>query len=211
MGGSSFDTIAHSFELLAQEVQKQQQLMEQLEEENQELRRQLTGLREGRGIFLMIEGTRFPLIGDSIPSIPRAVPAPAITQQLPDLIEIQEEQEPRPEEFDIADAPTTAIAESDINPLPSIPETPVVASIVPFPNTEDDMEVVFEEEEQVAQIGAPTPNFLEEMLLDEFAEAATSPLAVWTPPATKQEQALSSDEEKKAVLRKELAGSYMLE
>ena len=211
MGGNSFDTIAQSFELLIQEVNKQQQVMEQLEEENLELRHQLTALREGRGIFLEIAGTRFPLIGDSIPVIPRAVPTPAITRQLPDLMDFQEEQESEPEEFAIADAPTTAIAESDLRPQTSIPETPVVASATQRSEDqreEQDLEVIYEEEEQTP---SPSPTFLEEMMLDEFADAVTSPLAVWTPPVQKQERQLSNEEERNAALRRELAGSFLLE
>ena len=38
-----------NFELIAQEILKQQRLMQELEAENQELRRQLADLRAGRG------------------------------------------------------------------------------------------------------------------------------------------------------------------
>ena len=50
-----------SFELLMQEIFNQKQRMDELLEENHTLRRQLTDLRVGHGIFLEIYGQRFAL------------------------------------------------------------------------------------------------------------------------------------------------------
>jgi cell division protein FtsB len=49
------------FELIAQEIIKQKQRMDQLEAENRELRQRLADLRAGRGIFVDIAGSRFAL------------------------------------------------------------------------------------------------------------------------------------------------------
>lgn len=55
---------------------------------------------------------------------------------------------------------------------------------------------------------SPSPAFLQEMIFDEFATAATSPMAVWHSPTTKPP---ANDEEEKAALRRELMGSFLLE
>src|SRR2546425_880470 len=52
-----------NFELIAQEILKQQRLMQELEAENQELRRQLADMRAGRGILIDVGGQRFTLSG----------------------------------------------------------------------------------------------------------------------------------------------------
>ena len=56
-------------------------------------------------------------------------------------------------------------------------------------------------------IPSPSPAFLEEMIFDELASAATSPLAIWHEPATGS--SLQAEEEK-ATLRNELTDSYLL-
>jgi len=58
-----------------------------------------------------------------------------------------------------------------------------------------------------ASIPSPSPAFLEEMLFDELASAATSPLAIWNDSATGS--SLQAEEEK-AALRNELTDSYLL-
>lgn len=55
------NTSGSSFEQIMEEVLRQQQLYQDLQKENTELRRQLAGLREGHGIFVEILGERFPL------------------------------------------------------------------------------------------------------------------------------------------------------
>jgi hypothetical protein len=58
-----------------------------------------------------------------------------------------------------------------------------------------------------ASIPSPSPAFLEEMIFDELASAATSPLAIWNDSATGS--SLQAEEEK-AALRNELTDSYLL-
>lgn len=54
------------FEPLLQAVKQQQQAMAELEEQNRELKRQLAELREGRGMYLDINGQRFALNVDEL-------------------------------------------------------------------------------------------------------------------------------------------------
>ena len=56
-------------------------------------------------------------------------------------------------------------------------------------------------------IPSPSPAFLEEMIFDELASAATSPLAIWNDSATGS--SLQAEEEK-VTLRNELTDSYLL-
>ena len=89
-------------------------------------------------------------------------------------------------------------------PLPSYDEFEQVASYL-------DQEVEEVNEEEMLQTATPSSTFLEDMLIDEFAAAATSPMtaAVWQGAATKK--AATIDEEEKAALRKQLIGSFLLE
>jgi cell division protein FtsB len=52
----------NSFDNLAQEIFRQKQRMDALQAENNELRRHLAELREGRGLFIIVEGQRYPMI-----------------------------------------------------------------------------------------------------------------------------------------------------
>lgn len=71
--GEDMKTSGSNFELIMQEVLKQKQLLEELLTENDELHRQLAELREGRGIFVDIQGNRFPLVGEPAGVSPAAV------------------------------------------------------------------------------------------------------------------------------------------
>jgi len=62
--------------------------------------------------------------------------------------------------------------------------------------------------DEISSSLSPSPGFLQEMIFDEFAAAATSPMAMWQGPPAKP---LTSEEEEKAALRKELMGSFLLE
>jgi hypothetical protein len=178
MGGSSFD-------LLIEQVAKQQEVMEALEVENRELRHQLADLREGRNIFVEIYGQRFAL-------------------------NIEREAVPDPSE--ITDAPTTyntsSLAEAE--KAPEIIEAPTVAM--------SELSAATKQQTQPAPKASPAqeksqtdaPTFLEEMMIQEFASAMTSPMAVWTGPVKKPEPAIG-EEDKKAALRRELMGSFLLE
>ncbi len=179
MSGSNFD-------LIAQEVLKQKQVMEQMEEENQELRRQLADLREGQSIFVEIYGKRFSLFHEhTTPSEVTAVEAMAVAT-------VVVEPEPQAEPHDITQDETEELVMS----IPKMSRPTVKL----FTYTE-------ETEEQTTG-----PTFLEEVMIDEFASAATSPLAVWSAPKQEQEKkpAKTTDEEL-AALRHQLIGSYLLE
>ena len=192
MGGSYF-------ELIMQEVQHQQQLMEAMMAENRELRRQLTDLRAGRGISLNIEGTQFPLDTEEVTNLSlQALIAPNISPK-------SQETATTFELAPVASLPTQSMG--------SIPETP-------YPSTDEfDLIPEFgaELEDEDAEIEVPqaqASTFLEDMLIDEFAATATSPMAVWKSPApiTRKLTAIDLDDEtQKAVLRKELIGSFLLE
>ena len=190
MGGSNFD-------LIAQELLRQKQVMDQMEEENQELRHQLAALREGRGIFVEIDGCRFslrsedivPVQAPAIEAMPTVIAAP-ITREL----ELQAEPaaEPIAAQHDVAQDQTEEL-------VMSIPETP--RPTVDF--LTDDGEVA----EQTTG-----PTFLEEVMIDEFASAATSPLSVWSAPTQEQQKPSETEaDEELATLRRQLIGSYLLE
>jgi hypothetical protein len=84
----------------------------------------------------------------------------------------------------------------------SLPETPV-------PTTAHD---VAEAQENQSPLATPTmSNFLEDALLDEFANASTRQMeqvAVWSGPITNPP---SFDDREKETLRRELSGSFLLE
>jgi hypothetical protein len=162
MGGSNFD-------LIAQELLRQQKVMEELEAENRWLHRELVNLRAGRGLFLEIEGKRIPLVisADSAPQIPQPVEQPA-----PEIQQIFEEA------------------------IPARQQT----ITIPLPD---------EGEQKVER--AP---FLEEIMIDEFSAALTSPTAVWQGPVQKRETIKKPeqiDEDEMAALRRDLMGSFLLE
>src|SRR5450755_2639937 len=100
------------FELIAQELVKQQQHMQMLDAENRELRRQLADLRAGYGIFIEIAGQRFSLAGEILPpqsatiSTEEDLPMPRTTASLQEIPVVnaheaidtldEEEEEPIP-------------------------------------------------------------------------------------------------------------------
>lgn len=180
----------NNFELLMEEIFNQKQLMDELLAENQHLRRQLTDLREGRGIILEIQGQLFTLADETVAQTPEA-----------DLIA---QNSPMP----IMEQATTVMATSQTAPREQ-PTTAIgIPSEAPMPNTDqfEQMTQSFYTEEEVS---ATSSTFLEDMLVDEFASAATSPMAVWQ--GSKTRKLAMIDEEEKAELRKELIGSFLLE
>jgi hypothetical protein len=185
MGGSNFD-------LIAQELLRQKQVMEQMEEENQELRHQLAELRAGRGIFVEIDGWRFSLHSENIESIqtPTIEEMPVAKTTLITR-KLEPQAEPVAEQHDIAQDQTEEL-------VMSIPETP--RPTVDF----------FTDEGVAEQTTGPT--FLEEVMIDEFASAATSPLSVWSAPKQEQQKPTEVEaDEELAALRRQLIGSYLLE
>lgn len=189
-----------NFDVIAQALLMQKQVMEQLEEENRELRRQLSDLHEGRGIFVEICGRRFALQVDQVSApvtkttIPltsatsEPVPLPPVPQPVTSIPQAVPSESP---DFPLTDE-ISSLPDIDEPPTPSLPETA-------HATTE-----LFDDEEA----HPITATFLEEMMLDEFASAATGPMAVWPGPVKKQE---AIDEEEKAALRRELIGSFLLE
>ena len=172
-----------SFEFILQALQMQKQYLEQLQAENSELHHQLADLRNGQGIFVEIQGTRFALVGTQ----PVEVLAHETTQEAPTL------------ELALAatvDAPTTT--------MPYIPETPR-----PVEPLEEHMPL----QEQITEEIAPSfsSSLLEDAMdEDEFADSATSPIAVWKgAEANSRPKGINEDE--KATLRRELIGSFLLE
>jgi hypothetical protein len=185
MGGNNFD-------VLMQEIRRHKRIMEQLEEENRELRRQLADLREARGIYVEICGKRFALMAESTPAPALVTPIPAPTSY----------STPVP----AASAPGVP-ASQKTPPLPDtetdVTESPTIA----MPQTPRSVTQPLEDEEE----GGLIPTFLEEIMMDEFAAASaasTSPSATWTPPANKQQ---GTDEDEKETLRRQLMGSFLLE
>src|SRR2546421_10514264 len=178
---------SNSFELIMQEVLNQKQHLEELIEENQDLKRQLADLRGGRGIFLNICGKQFALM-----SGPPVTSSQVVSPLQDSPVSYQE---------------TVSMALSE-TPMSTIPETPL-PSYDEFEQSANypDQEV----EEEVLQTATPSSTFLEDMLIDEFAAAITSPMtaAVWQGAATRKTEAI--DEEVKAALRKDLIGSFLLE
>lgn len=90
------------------------------------------------------------------------------------------------------------ISTSD-TPMPSVPETPI-----------PDMDVVMDTLSEDTSPSTPTasPIFLEDMLLEEFTSAASNQMSVWSGPISRSTEI---DEAEKAVLRRELMGSFLLE
>jgi hypothetical protein len=145
------------FDQLLQELLRQQRLMEALQEENRDLRRQLTDLREARGISLDVCGKRFALLAASPPAPAQATPVPLIAvaagaaAQEPSAL-----PDPRAE---VAETPTLAL------PVP-----PGSASH-PLQEEEASIPTFLEELMMDAFAAASTPS--------------AGPPATWSPPTTK--------------------------
>ncbi len=192
-----------NFDVIAQELLKQKQTMDQMEQENRELRRQLAELREGHGIWVEIDGQRFSLYReeDTASSQTPTVEAVSImSTATPTTVEPEPQVEPVVAQHDIAEEQTEEL-------VMSVPQTPRVT--VDFLDDKDEVDF-FDKAEVAEQTTGPT--FLEEAIIDEFAAAATSPLAIW--PAHEQEQEKTpeaTEDEELATLRRQLIGSYLLE
>ena len=176
MGGSNF-------EQLIGEILNQKQLMDELLTENYELRRQLADLRDGRGIFLEIQGQRFSLADEIDPTSPQVE---SISQ-----------------EAFLNDQPTT------IMPINEVGVAASTTSEMPLPATDQIEQLPYSLNQEQEEAPTTASSFLEEMLIDEFAATATSQLAVWQ--GSKTKKLALTDEEEKAVLRKQLVGSFLLE
>ena len=204
MGGSSF-------ELLMQEIFNQKQRLEQLIEENEDLQRQLADLRAGRGIFLEICGVGFTLNGERIVATPQSIsPTPAQDSPISDQPTMAFAQE------SASDQPTINMVLSQ----PSASDQPTVSmtlnqvsmetiSEAPLPSIDEIEQLPNDSGQSDEKAEHASPSFLEEMLIDEFAAAATSPMSIWRGTETKKLPPI--DEDEKAILRRELIGSFLLE
>ncbi|HTK07929.1 MAG TPA: hypothetical protein VL485_12225 [Ktedonobacteraceae bacterium] len=195
----------NNFEHIAQEIIHLQQRMAALRAENTDLRQQLSNLRSGRTILVEIAGKRFSFSVD-------ATEAPA--QNAVDATEAPAQN--------AVDAPKAPAQEATTTPaLPEQPSTPPIqlepsSSIsstveVPqdYPTTPRIKALQDEEKDDAEEKNRARPStFLEEIMLDEFAAAASTPLAVWTGPLKKPEPI---SEDQKEALRRELMGSFLLE
>ena len=175
-------TSGSNFELIMQELLKQKQLLEDLQSENVELHRQLADLCEGRGVFVDIQGKRFPLI-DLLVSDRMDTPVTPIAD-----LSLQE---------------TSEILSGNLPPSIPIPQTP--SAVV-------DLSVEDVANEDLPTYMTPTAStYLEDAMLDEFSEAATREMgqvSVWSGPITNPP---TFDEKEKENLRRELSGSFLLE
>jgi hypothetical protein len=136
MGGSSFD-------LLIEQVTKQYQMMEALEEENRQLRRQLTDLREGRNIFLDIYGQRFTLDGEAITEPPEVMTTPTADKTPAEKIPA------------IVEAPTIAMNKISATPVPQAQQTTDASAV------QDKSQVTsstFLEEMMIQEFASAMPN-----------------------------------------------------
>ena len=207
MGGSSFDQIT-------QALLQQQQVMQDLQAQNNQLRQQLHDLRCGRGIFVLINGTRLSLDELSVSShpLPTAEVAPtASTAPTTPIAPITPAASSEPEKQ--VDAPTaaenTVPADSEMSPQE---KTMIVPSAEPTPAaTPSEATETTETTGDAAQSA-----FLEDLMLSEFTSALTSPLQAQAGPATPDaEPPDATDEDKEAKqqsdLRRALMGSYVLD
>lgn len=198
MGGSNFERIA-------QALHHQKRLMDDLLAENRELRQQLSDLREGRGIFLEINGKRFAL-SDLVISHNNAA-IKNVEQKVyvaPPQTTPVHSSNTHDDAFLTAAAPQTTQKPATSTSKPNVTDAPIAQQT----------EIQEQDQEQSAQNEQPT--FLEEVMLDEFASAMTSPMSVWRGPAQEPKQPITqaspvNEEQRKATLRQELHGSFLLE
>jgi hypothetical protein len=195
------------FDFIAQAMLKQKQLMDELENENRELRRQITDLRAGYGIFIEVEGKRFPIKGEMVvaqatpvsytmqPVSPAYFAAPPLPKEPLSPINEKPLNENRDEDENRDENEKKSHAE-----VVQALEVPVV----------EELPLQQAQQAQQAQEPEKAPTFLEEIMIDEFTTASTSPMAVWKGASKKPEQE-QIDEEQKAALRRELMGSFLLE
>jgi hypothetical protein len=206
-----------NFDLILQELLHQQEIMETLETENRELRRQLADLREGRGIFIEIDGVRFALSceADKLPaeSLPTARIATVITGQEETAVFAAQELSSNADQQSFVEES----AQDTVEMPPTISEAPTTMNFL----LDDEPVTTFP--------------FLQETIEEEASAIATSKMAIWgespsTPfppipasqsdtealpgPAQKTAQPAKPaliDEDEKAALRRELMGSFLLE
>ena len=177
-----------------EEVLNQKRYMEKLLAENYELRRQLAGLRDGQGIFLEIQGQRFSLVGETAADYPLVVP---------------EQQETIVAEQATTIMPISTEQATTIMPIGEAAIGSEIPLETPTPGTDELEQLPYALNQEEEEALAKSSSILESLLVDEFADAATSPMAVWQ--GSKTRKLTPIDEEEKAALRKQLVGSFLLE
>ncbi len=150
MGGNYFDHIAR-------EILQQQQLMNALQEENRELRRQLADLSTGRGIFIEIYGQRIALLDNTVD-----------TPSSYNLVQSSSE------DIWVEDIPIEASEH-----IESLSEEGMTEKAL-IPGREESKPVSVAAPEH-------TQTFLEEVMIDEFSAALTGPVPASTKQADEQE------------------------
>ena len=194
------------FDLIAQEIIRQKQIMDLLIAENRELQQQIADLRSGRGIFVEILGQRFALHDNT--TYPQSAATSTTGRDTTRLQPQVPSTPPATPTQAVIEAPTQEIA----GPVGQYSPAHAFAQAAPT-------------DSQPPATGETT--FLEEIMIDEFANALTTPRAVWQDPAEKHKtnknnktnktdkQPMPSqepiNEQQKAALRRELMGSFLLE
>jgi hypothetical protein len=226
-----------SFESILEALIQQKQVLEDMQAENESLRRQLADLRAGQGIFLEILGTRIPLastpdtrvsdvVSDDNASVPSMMevtaPVLAVAPPIEKDAALQETSAIQLPESDPALQETTMVAAagSDLALQPTVSissETLHMAEHgTPLPGSDFVIEDVSENGVPVS--AGSSSSFLEDALLAEFATASTRHVGNWSGPITNNPipngpitNNPDLDEQEKAALRRELMGSYILE
>jgi len=182
----------NNFENIAQEILQQKRLMEALEAENKELRRQLADLREARGIFVEICGNRFPLKAGEEQASPQVSQVP------------QQNLSNKPEKGSAPSQPLTPPEpHKALHSTRMIADAPTAA--ITKVSRQDVQDAIFHDEEDN---GASLPPSVEKAIQEELLPAKTAPLGARARSARRAEL---PTEEREAVLRQELAGSFLLE
>jgi hypothetical protein len=244
MGGSS------KFDLIIQELAKQQQRLQETLTENRQLHQQLAELRAGKAIFLEIQGTRIPLTIQydassaslpvqetgpqaSLPSVQTAQQGTVAELPLTQSAGSQTASQPKPsttielqpnpaEAIELPAAPAEAIEQQaapaeiqkettvrsieqpdEAKAEPAQQQAPVAQAQLPAEPGKQDTSTGSHKPLKQAQ-----PSFLEEMMLDEFASALTSPLQAQQ---AKLAAGKKSEADQQAEIRKQLINSYILE
>ncbi|HEY4384215.1 MAG TPA: hypothetical protein VGN34_07065 [Ktedonobacteraceae bacterium] len=190
----------NNFENIAQEIMHLQQRMAALRAENTDLRQQLTNLRSGRNILIEIAGKRFSFsYGTTDAAETPAKETVSVTEAPAEKVVAAPTLPEQPS--------TPPIQMEPSSPISSTAEVPLDYPTTPRIKAQQDGEK--DETQNAEKKNQARPStFLEEIMLDEFAAAASTPLAVWTGPLKKPEPI---SEDQKEALRRELMGSFLLE
>jgi hypothetical protein len=182
------NTSGNSFELILEEVIKQKRILEEMQAENESLRQQLADLRAGKGIIIDILGQRHMLNSADNASLPDA-------DEVTSLVPVPKR-----------DAAPSHLVEPVSDGSTQKPDE----ALVPALRDGSDDFLLAEVSDNGSLFSTPLPATasLEEALLEEFANAATRQMNVWSGPITNHP---SLDEGEKAALRRELMGSFLLE